>query len=182
MGLPSHTFSPSRTSNDRLDFTKRLRRSHSERRRQQRRAGVYPDREHVAHCQRRGRSDTRQTIGHAQRSRRPRFSQQLYEYPSRRYSSLLRTMAKSRSRVYYRAKGQVRRDPLLHSRSRWLYYRSWAKQAGRRLRLKGATDQSIYGDRVHYDEVTYRRTDPINPRQWRRAYVYSKFGDVRSGR
>ena len=69
----------------------------------------------------------------------PDFSQQLYEYPSCRYSSLLRTLAKSRSRVYYRAKGQVRRDPLLHSRSRWLYYRSWAKQAGRRLRLKGTT-------------------------------------------
>jgi hypothetical protein len=42
-----------------------LRRSHSEQGRQQRRAGVHPDREHVAHCQRRGRSDTRQTIGNA---------------------------------------------------------------------------------------------------------------------
>ena len=30
-----------------------------------RRAGLYPDREHVAHCQRRGRPDTRQTIGNA---------------------------------------------------------------------------------------------------------------------
>ena len=54
-----------------------------------RRAGVHPDREHVAHCQRRGRSDTRQTIGNAQRPRRPRFSQQLYEYPRCRYSSVL---------------------------------------------------------------------------------------------
>ncbi len=66
-----------------------LRRSHSEQRRQQRRAGVHPDREHVAHCQRRGRSDTRQTIGNAQRPRRPRFSQQLYEYPRCGYSSVL---------------------------------------------------------------------------------------------
>ena len=33
----------------------------SEQRRQQRRAGVHPDREHVAPCQPRGRSDTRQT-------------------------------------------------------------------------------------------------------------------------
>ena len=48
-----------------------FRRSHSEQRRQQRRAGVHPDREHVAHCQRRGRSDTRQTIGNAQRPRDP---------------------------------------------------------------------------------------------------------------
>jgi catechol-2,3-dioxygenase len=52
-------------------------------------AGVHPHREHVAHCQRRGRSHTRQTIGHAQRPRRPRFSQQLYEYPRCRYSSVL---------------------------------------------------------------------------------------------
>jgi hypothetical protein len=40
-----------------------LRRSHSEERRRQPCAGVHPDREYVAHCQRRGRSDTRQTIG-----------------------------------------------------------------------------------------------------------------------
>jgi hypothetical protein len=66
-----------------------LRRSHSERRRQQRRAGVHPDREHVAHCQRRRRSDTRQTIGNAQRPRQPRFSEQLYEYPRCRYSRVL---------------------------------------------------------------------------------------------
>src|SRR5271166_893388 len=46
-----------------------------------------------------GRSDTRQTIGNAQRPRRPRFSQQLYEYPRCRYSSVLWTMAKTRSRV-----------------------------------------------------------------------------------
>ena len=32
----------------------RLRRSYSEQRRQQRRASLHPDREHVAHCQRRG--------------------------------------------------------------------------------------------------------------------------------
>src|SRR5258707_634046 len=44
-------------------------------------------------------------------------------------------MAKPRSRDYHRAKGQVRRDALLHSRPRWLYYRSWAKQAGLHLRL-----------------------------------------------
>jgi hypothetical protein len=35
------------------------------------------------------RSDTRQTIGNAQRSCRPRFRQQLYEYPRRRHSSVL---------------------------------------------------------------------------------------------
>ena len=35
-----------------------LRRSRSEQGRQQRRAGVHPDREHVAPCQPRGRSDT----------------------------------------------------------------------------------------------------------------------------
>ena len=52
-------------------------------------SGVHPDREHVAHCQRRGRSDTRQTIGNAQCPRRPRFSQQLYEYPRCGYSSVL---------------------------------------------------------------------------------------------
>ena len=37
----------------------------------------------------RGRSDTRQTIGNAQRPSRPRFSQQLYEYPRCGYSSVL---------------------------------------------------------------------------------------------
>jgi hypothetical protein len=45
--------------------------------------------EHLAHCQRRGRSDTRQTIGNPQRPRRSRFSQQLYEYPRCRYSGVL---------------------------------------------------------------------------------------------
>jgi catechol 2,3-dioxygenase-like lactoylglutathione lyase family enzyme len=79
--------------------------------------GYHPDREHVAHCQRRGRSDTRQTIGHAERPRRPRFSQQLYDYPRCGYPSVPRTLAKSRSRVYYRANGQARRDVLLHSGS-----------------------------------------------------------------
>src|SRR3984957_15773591 len=48
-------------------------------------------------------------------------------------------MAKSRSRVYHRAEGQVRRDALLHPRSGWLHYRSRAKQPGRHLRLRGAT-------------------------------------------
>ena len=38
-----------------------------EQRRQQGRAGLPPDREHVAHRQSRGRSDTRQTNGNAQR-------------------------------------------------------------------------------------------------------------------
>ena len=47
----------------------------------------------------------------------PDLSQQLYEYPRCGYSSVLRTMAKSRSQVYHRAKGTVRRDVLLHSRS-----------------------------------------------------------------
>src|ERR1700730_12738436 len=56
-------------------------------------------------------------------------------------------MAKPRSRVHHGAKGQVRRDALLHSRSRWLHYRSWAKQAGLRLRLSGTTTrESICGD------------------------------------
>ena len=36
-----------------------------------------------------GRSDTRQTIGNAQRSRRPGSAQQLYEHPRCGYSSLL---------------------------------------------------------------------------------------------
>ena len=54
-----------------------------------RRAGLHPDREHVAHCQRRVRPDTRQTIGNAQRPRQPQFSQQLYEYPRCGHSSLL---------------------------------------------------------------------------------------------
>ena len=58
--------------------------------RQQRgRAGVHPDREHVAHCLLRGRSHTRQTNGNAQRPRRSRFRQQLYEYPRCGYSSVL---------------------------------------------------------------------------------------------
>ena len=39
----------------------------AEQRRQQRRAGVPSDREHVAHCQPRGRSDARQTNGNAPR-------------------------------------------------------------------------------------------------------------------
>ena len=47
----------------------------------------------------------------------PEFSQQLYEYPRCRYSSVLCTLAKSRSRVHHGAEAQVRRDALLHSRS-----------------------------------------------------------------
>ena len=39
----------------------------SEQRRQQRRARVHPDREHVAHRQCRGRADPRQAVGNAQR-------------------------------------------------------------------------------------------------------------------
>jgi hypothetical protein len=66
-----------------------LRRSRSEQRRQKRRAWVHSAREHVAHSQRRGRSDTRQAIGNAQRPRRPRFSQQLYEYPRCGYLRVL---------------------------------------------------------------------------------------------
>jgi len=50
-------------------------------------------------------------------------------------SRLLRTLAKAWGRVHHRAEGQVRRDALLHSRSRWLHYRSRAKQAGCCLRL-----------------------------------------------
>src|ERR1700730_4607321 len=45
-------------------------------------------------------------------------------------------MAKTRGRVHHGAKGQVWRDALLHPRSRWLHYRSWAKQAGRYVRLR----------------------------------------------
>ena len=78
-------------------------------------------------------------------------------------------MAKSRSRVYHRAKGQVRRDALLHSRSRRLYYRSWTKQAGRRLRLNGTTHESIRGDRVHSGDVKSRRIDPHRPPRSARA-------------
>src|ERR1700733_14171355 len=54
-------------------------------------------------------------------------------------------MEKWRSRVHHRAKAQIRRDALLHPRSRWLYYRSWAKQPGRHLRLNGTTHESIRG-------------------------------------
>ena len=63
-------------------------RSRTEQRRQQRRTGVHPTREHLAHYQRRGRPDTRQTNGNPQRLR-PRFSQQFYEYSRCRYSGVL---------------------------------------------------------------------------------------------
>ena len=75
----------------------------------------------------------------------PEFGQQLYEYPRRRHSRVLRTMAQSRSRVYHRAEGTVRRDVLLHARSRWLHNRSRPKQARLRLRLNGTTHKSICG-------------------------------------
>ena len=52
-------------------------------------AWLHPDREHVAHRQRRGRSDTRQTIGDAQCPPRPGCGQQLYEYPRSGYSGML---------------------------------------------------------------------------------------------
>jgi hypothetical protein len=61
---------------------------------------------------------------------------------------VLRTMAQSRSRVYHRAKGTVRRDVLLHARSRWLHNRGRPKQARLRLRLNGTTHKSICGDRI----------------------------------
>ena len=48
---------------------KSLRRSHSEQRRQRGCAWICPDRQHVAHRQRRGRADPRQAIGNAQRPR-----------------------------------------------------------------------------------------------------------------
>ena len=47
----------------------------------------------------------------------PDFSQQLHEYPRRGYSGMLRTVAKPGGRVHHRAKAQIRRDALLHSRS-----------------------------------------------------------------
>ena len=46
-------------------------------------------------------------------------------------------MEKPGSRVHHRAKAQIRRDALLHPRSRRLHYRSRAKQPGRHLRLSG---------------------------------------------
>ena len=48
---------------------------------------------------------------------RPESHQQLYEFPRCGYSSVLRIMEKSRSRVHHGADPQVRRDPLLHPRS-----------------------------------------------------------------
>ena len=51
--------------------------------------GYHPDRKHVAHRLRRGRSDTRQTNGNAQRPSQPRCSQQLLEYPRCRHSCVL---------------------------------------------------------------------------------------------
>ena len=47
----------------------------------------------------------------------PDHDQQLYEYPRCGYSSVLRIMEKSRSRVHHGADPQVRRDALLHPRS-----------------------------------------------------------------
>src|SRR5580704_15489563 len=48
-----------------------------------------------------------------------------------------------RSRVSHRAKGKVRRDTLLHARSRRSHYRSWAKQTGLRLRLNSTWREGI---------------------------------------
>ena len=50
---------------------------------------VHPAREHLAHRQRRRRSDTRQADGHTQRPRQSRSREQLYEYPRCGYSSVL---------------------------------------------------------------------------------------------
>ena len=83
--------------------------------------------------------------------RQSRYGQQFYEYPRCRYSSVLQTMEKSWSRVHHGAKAQIRRDALLHPRSRWLHHRSWAKQSWRRLRLNGTTHENICGDRVDSD-------------------------------
>ena len=78
-------------------------------------------------------------------------------------------MAKPRSRVYHGAKTQVRRDALLHSRSRWLHYRSWAKQPGRHLRLNGTTYESPPVDEEQFkqpevgEEPMKSERDGINP-------------------
>jgi hypothetical protein len=48
---------------------------------------------------------------------RPGSHQRLYEFPPCRYSSVLRIMEKSRSRVPHGADPQVWRDALLHPRS-----------------------------------------------------------------
>src|SRR5277367_4843277 len=56
-------------------------------------------------------------------------------------------MAKSRSRVHHGTKGQVRRDALLHPRSRRLYCRSWTEQAGRHLRLNGTRHEPMKSER-----------------------------------
>jgi hypothetical protein len=78
-------------------------------------------------------------------------------------------MAKPRSPVHHRTKRQVRRDALLHSRSGWLYYRSWAEQAGLHLRLNGTTRESICGDRVHSGDVRSWRADLHRPPRSPRA-------------
>ena len=73
-GITIAHFSPSPTSSDRFDFTKRssaariLSRGDSKARR------VHPDREHVAPSQPRGRADARQTDGNAQRPADPNYS------------------------------------------------------------------------------------------------------------
>src|SRR5580704_16899626 len=73
-------------------------------------------------------------------------------------------MAKPRSRVYHGAKAQVRRDALLHPRSRWLHYRSWAKQSGRHLRLRGATQANARRREAH--EVRTGRYQPGSQAEW----------------
>ncbi|MEI9923685.1 MAG: hypothetical protein WDN50_09405 [Bradyrhizobium sp.] len=67
--------------------------------------------------------------------RQPGFSQQLYEYPRGGYSGVLCAMATTRGGIYHGAKGQIRRNAPLHSRSRRLHYRSRTKQTGVHLRL-----------------------------------------------
>ena len=61
-------------------------------------------------------ADARQAVCNAHRAR-PKSHQQLYEYPRRGYSSVLRIVEESRSRVHHGADPQVRGDALLHSRS-----------------------------------------------------------------
>jgi hypothetical protein len=77
----------------------------------------------------------------------------------------LQTLAKSRSGVHHGAEAQVRRDALLHSRSRRLYYRSWAKQPGRCLRLSSRTREGINCDRLHSQGADPMKSerDGINP-------------------
>ena len=60
----------------------------------------HSDREYVAPGQRRGRADARQAVCNPHCAR-PESHQQLYEYPCRGYSSVLRIVEESRSRVHH---------------------------------------------------------------------------------